>query len=128
MSQLSTDALIVMRQALANFIENGSESVSVVFFKGDPPTSISSPTSELNQLIKIHLPKPSIKQIGVNFIEFYEPAEELVLLGGVATWAQLRNAANNNVMTLIVGEDILMSSDELVQGGVLRLPSFKIFI
>lgn len=128
MSQLSTDALIVMRQALASFIENGGESISVVFFKGDPPTSTSSPASESNQLIKIHLPKPSIKQIGANFIEFHEPAEELVLLSGIATWAQLRSAANKNVMTLIVGEDILMSSDELVQGGVLRLPSFKIFI
>lgn len=128
MSELSEEAMQALRSALVNFIDNGSQSASVILYEGDIPGGSNPYADDQKILAQLYLPKPSLKQAVSNYIELLPPGETMILRSGIATWAQLKNGEGKTIIKLLIGEDIELNKTEFAQGGILRLPTIKIYI
>jgi hypothetical protein len=126
MSKTSVNARIAMIQAFSGFMDNGSQSATVIFYEGIQPTSPEVAADTSKALVTLTLPEPCIKEVTSTYVELHPTDTATVIKSGTATWARIFNGAGEVAADLTVGTDITLANTNLVLGGSLQINSFKI--
>ena len=126
MSQTSINARLAMIQAFAEFMDNGSQSATVVFYKGVQPASPAVAADSNNALVTLTFPEPCVKEVTPAYVELYPTDTGNVIKAGTATWARIFNGAGEVAADLTVGTDISLANTNLVVGGTLSATSIKL--
>lgn len=115
-----------MIQAFANFMDNGSQSATVVFYEGVQPPSPTITADSNNALVTLTFPEPCIKETTATYVEFHPTDTATVIKAGTATWARIYNGAGEAAADLTVGTDISLANTDLALGGTLSITSIKL--
>ncbi|MEK5755584.1 hypothetical protein [Acinetobacter variabilis] len=126
MSQTSISARLAMIQAFANFMDNGSQSATVIFYEGVQPASPAVAADSNNALVTLNFPEPCIKEVTASYVELHPTDTATVIKTGTATWARIYNGAGGVAADLTVGTDISLANTNLVVGGTLSIQSIKL--
>ena len=126
MSKTSTSARLAMIQAFANFMDNGSQSATVIFYEGVQPASTAVAADPNNALVTLVFPEPCIKETTATYVELHPTDTATVIRSGTATWARIFNGAGEVAADLTVGTDISLANTNLVVGGTLLITSIKL--
>lgn len=126
MSKTSINARLAMIQAFASFMDNGSQSATVVFYEGVQPASPATTADSANALVTLTFPEPCIKEATATYIELYPTDTATVIKTGTAVWARIYNGAGEVAADLTVGTDISLANTNLGLGGSFQINSFKI--
>lgn len=126
MSKTSVKARLAMIQAFANFMDNGSQSATVVFYEGAQPASSAVAADSNNALVTLVFPEPCIKETTPTYVELHPTDTGSVIKSGTATWARIYNGAGEVAADLTVGADITLANTNLVVGGTLSIQSIKL--
>ena len=126
MSKTSVKARLAMIQAFANFMDNGSQSATVVFYEGVQPASPAITADSNNALVTLTFPEPCIKETTATYVEFHLADTGTVIKSGTATWARIYNGAGEAAADLTVGTDISLANTNLALGGTLSVTSIKL--
>ena len=126
MSKTSVKAKLAMIQAFANFMDNGSQSATVIFYEGTQPASPSVVADPTKALVTLTLPEPCIKEVTTSYVELYPSDTATVIKTGTATWARIYNGASEVAADLTVETDITLANTNLVVGGTLNIQSIKL--
>lgn len=126
MSKTSVKAKLAMIQAFANFMDNGSQSATVIFYEGVQPVDTSVAADSNNALVSLTLPEPCVKEVTPTYVELHPTNTGSVIKSGTATWARIFNGAGEVAADLTVGTDITLANTNLVLGGSFQVNSFKI--
>ena len=126
MSKTSIKAKLVMMQGFANFMDSGSQSATVIFYKGVQPVDTSVAADSNNALVSLTLPEPCVKETTPTYIEFHPTNTGSVIKSGTATWARIFNGAGEVAADLTVGTDITLANTNLALGGTLSVTSIKL--
>ena len=126
MNKTSVKARLAMTQAFANFMDNGSQSATVIFYEGTQPASPSVVADPTKALVTLTLPEPCIKEVTTSYVELHPSDTATVIKTGTATWARIYNGASEVAADLTVGTDITVANTNLVVGGTLNIQSIKI--
>ena len=126
MSKTSVNARLAMIQAFANFMDSGSQSATVIFYKGVQPVDTSVAADSNNALVSLTLPEPCVKETTPTYIEFHPTNTGSVIKSGTATWARIFNGAGEVAADLTVGTDITLANTNLALGGTLSVTSIKL--
>ena len=126
MSKTSVNARLAMIQAFANFMDSGSQSATVIFYKGVQPVDTSVAADSNNALVTLTFPEPCIKETTPTYIEFHPTNTGSVIKSGTATWARIFNGAGEVAADLTVGTDITLANTNLALGGTLSVTSIKL--
>ncbi|MFP6840635.1 MAG: hypothetical protein VB979_00070 [Acinetobacter sp.] len=126
MSKTSVKARLAMIQAFANFMDNGSQSATVIFYEGMQPASPAAAADSNSALVTLTFPEPCIKETTATYVELHPTDTATVIKTGTATWARIYNGAGEVVADLTVGTDITLANTNLALGGSFQVNSFKI--
>lgn len=126
MSKTSINARLGMIQAFANFMDNGSQSATVIFYEGVQPANTDVAADSNNALVTLVFPKPCIKETTPTYVELHPTDTATVIKTGTATWARIFNGASEVAADLTVGTDITLANTNLALGGSFQVNSFKI--
>jgi len=126
MSKTSVKAKLAMIQAFASFLDNGSQSATVIFYEGVQPTSPAIAADSNNALVILTFPEPCIKETTPTYVEFHPTDTATVIKSGTATWARIYNGAGEVAADLVVGADITLANTNLALGGTLSVTSIKL--
>jgi len=126
MSKTSVKAKLAMIQAFANFMDNGSQSATVIFYEGTQPASPSVVADPTKALVTLTLPEPCIKEVTTSYVELYPSDTATVIKTGTATWARIYNGTGEVAADLTVETDITLANTNLVVGGTLNIQSIKL--
>ena len=126
MSKTSVNARLAMIQAFANFMDNGSQSATVIFYEGVQPANTSVAADSNNALVTLAFPEPCIKETTPTYVELHPTDTGSVIKTGTATWARIFNGAGEVAADLTVGTDIGLANTNLVVGGTLFIQSIKL--
>lgn len=126
MSKTSIKARLAMIQAFANFLENGSQSATVIFYEGVQPANTSIAADSSNALVTLVFPEPCIKETTATYVELHPTDTGSVIKTGTATWARIFNGAGEVAADLTVSTDISLANTNLVMGGTLFIQSIKL--
>ncbi|MEX5286970.1 hypothetical protein [Acinetobacter towneri] len=126
MSRTSVNARLAMIQAFANFMDNGSQSATIVFYEGVQPASPAVAADSNNALVALVFPEPCIKETTATYVEFHPTDTGNVIKAGTATWARIYNGAGEVAADLTVGTDISLANTNLALGGTLFIQSIKL--
>ena len=126
MSKTSVKARLAMIQAFANFMDNGSQSATVIFYEGIQPASPSVVADPTKALVTLTLPEPCIKEVTTSYVELHPSDTATVIKTGTARWARIYNGAGEVAADLTVGTDISLANTNLVVGGSLSITSIKL--
>lgn len=126
MSKTSVEAKLVMIQAFANFMDNGSQSATVIFYEGVQPVDTSVAADSNNALVSLTLPEPCVKEVTPTYVELHPTNTGSVIKTGTATWARIYNGAGEVAADLAVGTDITLANTNLALGGTLSVTSIKL--
>ena len=126
MSKTSVNARLAMIQAFASFMDNGSQSATVIFYEGVQPASPVVAADPNNALVTLTFPEPCFKEATISYIELQSTDTATVIKTGTATWARIYNGSGEAVADLSVGTDIALANTKLVLGGSIQITSFKI--
>jgi len=126
MSKTSIKARLAMIQAFAEFMDNGSQSATVVFYEGVQPASPAIAADSNNALVTLVFPEPCIKETTPTYVELHPTDTGSVIKTGTATWARIYNGAGEVAADLTVGTDISLANTNLVVGGTLFIQSIKL--
>ena len=126
MSKTSVNARLAMIQAFAEFMDNGSQSATVIFYEGVQPANTSVAADSNNALVTLTFPEPSIKEVTPTYVELHPTNTGSVVKSGTATWARIYNGAGEVAADLTVGTDITLANTSLALGGSFQVNSFKI--
>ena len=126
MSKTSVKAKLVMIQAFANFMDNGSQSATVIFYEGVQPADTSVAADSNNALVTLTFPEPCVKEVTPAYVEFHPTDTGNVINAGTATWARIYNGAGEVAADLTVGTDITLANTNLALGGTLSVTSIKL--
>ena len=126
MSQASIKARLAMIQAFANFMDNGSQSATVIFYEGMQPASPAVAADSNSALVTLTFPEPCIKEVTATYVELHPTDTATVIKTGTATWARIYNGAGEVAVDLTVGTDITLANTNLVEGGTLFIQSIKL--
>lgn len=126
MSKTSVKARLAMIQAFANFMDNGSQSATVIFYEGTQPASPEVAADPTKALVTLTLPEPCIKEVTTSYIELHPSDTATVIKTGTAVWARIYNGASEVAADLTVGTDITLANTNLVVGGTLNIQSIKL--
>ena len=126
MSQTSINARLAMIQAFADFMDNGSQSATVVFYEGLQPADTSVAADSNNALVTLVFPEPCIKETTPTYVELHPTDTATVIKTGTATWARIFNGASEVAADLTVGTDITLANTNLALGGSLSVTSIKL--
>ena len=126
MSKTSINARLAMIQAFANFMDNGSQSATVIFYEGVQPASPAVAVDSNNALVTLTFPEPCIKETTASYVELYSTDTATVIKTGAAAWARIYNGASEVAADLTVGTDITLANTNLVVGGTLNIQSIKL--
>lgn len=126
MSKTSINARLAMIQAFSEFMDNGSQSATVIFYEGVQPLDPSVAADSNNALVTLVFPEPCIKETTPTYVEFHPTDTGSVIKGGTAAWARIYNGAGEVAADLTVGTDISLANTNLVVGGTLFIQSIKL--
>ncbi|UNT60687.1 hypothetical protein [Acinetobacter towneri] len=126
MSKTSVNSRLAMIQAFAEFMDNGSQSATVIFYEGVQPADTSVAEDSNNALVTLVFPEPCVKEITPTYIELHPTDTGSVIKTGTATWARIFNGAGEVAADLTVGADISLANTNLVVGGTLFIQSIKL--
>ena len=126
MSKTSVKAKLAMIQAFANFMDNGSQSATVIFYKGVQPVDTSVAADSNNALVTLTFPEPCVKEVTPTYVELHPTNTGSVVKSGTATWARIFNGAGEVAADLAVGADITLANTNLALGGTLSVTSIKL--
>ena len=126
MSKTSVKAKLAMIQAFANFMDNGSQSATVIFYEGVQPVDTSVAADSNNALVTLTFPEPCIKEVTATYVELHPTNTGSVIKTGTATWARIFNGAGEVAADLTVGTDISLANTNLALGGTLSVTSIKL--
>ena len=126
MSKTSVNARLAMIQAFAEFMDNGSQSATVIFYKGVQPASPAVAADSNNALVTLTFPEPCIKETTASYVELHPTDTATVIKAGTATWARIYNGAGEVAADLTVGTDIALANTNLALGGSLSITSIKL--
>lgn len=126
MSKTSAKVKIAMIQAFANFLDNGSQSATVIFYQGAQPASPAVAADSNNALVTLTFPEPCIKETTTTHVELHPTDTATVIKTGTATWARIFNGAGEVAADLTVGTDISLANTNLALGGTLSVTSIKL--
>ena len=126
MSKTSVNARLAMIQAFASFMDNGSQSATVIFYEGVQPADTSVAADSNNALVTLTFPEPSVKEVTPTYVEFHPTDTGNVINAGTATWARIYNGAGEVAADLTVGTDISLANTNLALGGTLSVTSIKL--
>ncbi|WP_151834665.1 hypothetical protein [Acinetobacter junii] len=126
MSKTSVKAKLVMIQAFANFMDNGGQSATVIFYEGVQPVDTSVAADSNNALVTLVFPEPCIKETTASYVELHPTNTGSVVKSGTATWARIFNGAGEVAADLTVGTDITLANTSLALGGTLSVTSIKL--
>ena len=126
MSKTSINARLAMIQAFAEFMDNGSQSATVIFYEGVQPANTSIAADSSNALVTLVFPEPCIQETTATYVELYPTDTGNVIKAGTATWARIFNGAGEVAADLTVGTDIALANTNLALGGSLSITSIKL--
>lgn len=126
MSRTSVNAGLAMIQAFSEFMDNGSQSATVIFYEGVQPVDTSVAADSNNALVTLVFPEPCIKETTPTYVELHPTNTGSVIKTGTATWARICNGAGEVAADLTVGTDISLANTNLVVGGTLFIQSIKL--
>ncbi|MCX0344493.1 hypothetical protein NVV27_01915 [Acinetobacter radioresistens] len=126
MSQTSINARLAMIQAFSEFMDNGSQSATVIFYQGAQPASPAVAADSNNALVTLTFPEPCIKETTTTHVELHPTDTATVIKTGTATWARIFNGAGEVAADLTVGMDIALANTNLALGGTLSITSIKL--
>ena len=126
MSKTSVNARLSMIQAFASFMDNGSQSATVIFYEGVQPTNPAIAADSNNALVTLTFPEPCIKETTPAYVELHPTNTGSVVKAGTATWARIYNGAGEVAADLTVGTDISLANTNLALGGTLSTTSIKL--
>ena len=126
MSKTSVNARLAMIQAFANFMDNGSQSATVIFYEGVQPASPAVTVDSNNALVTLVFPEPCIKETTPTYVELHPTDTATVIKTGTAAWARIFNGAGEVAADLTVGADISLANTNLALGGSLSITSIKL--
>jgi hypothetical protein len=126
MNKTSIKARLAMIQAFANFMDNGSQSATVIFYEGVQPASPAIAADSNNALVTLVFPEPCIKEVTATYVELHPTDTATVIKTGTATWARIYNGAGEVAADLTVGADITLANTNLALGGTLSVTSIKL--
>lgn len=126
MSKTSVNARLAMIQDFASFMDNGSQSATVIFYEGVQPASPAIAADSNNALVTLTFPKPCIKETTATYVELHPTDTATVIKTGTATWARIYNGAGEVAADLTMGTDITLANTNLVVGGTLSIQSIKL--
>ncbi|WP_313564410.1 hypothetical protein [Acinetobacter sp.] len=126
MSKTSVNARLAMIQAFASFMDNGSQSATVIFYEGVQPVDTSVAADSNNALVTLTLPEPCVKEVTPTYVELHPTNTGSVIKSGTAAWARIFNGAGEVAADLTVGTDITLANTNLALGGSFQVNSFKI--
>ena len=126
MSKTSINARLAMIQAFAEFMDNGSQSATVIFYQGVQPANTSIAADSNNALVTLVFPEPCIKETTPTYVELHPTDTGSVIKTGTAAWARIFNGAGEVAADLTVGTDISLANTNLVMGGTLFIQSIKL--
>jgi len=115
-----------MAQSFANFMDDGSQSATVIFYEGTQPADTSVVADSNNALVTLVFPEPCIKEVTATYVELHPTDPATVIKAGTATWARIYNGAGEVAADLTVGTDISLANINLALGGSFQISSFKI--
>lgn len=119
----SLSAGLAQLQALASFIDNGSNNATFIFYDDAKPSGVTVPANNSAKLVTLTLPKPCLKKLNADNIELNQTDAATVIKGGTAVWARLFNGDNEAVADFGVGTDITLANQNLVLGSTLMMNS-----
>ncbi len=126
MSKTSINARLTMIQAFASFMDNGSQSATVIFYEGVQPISPAIAVDSNSALVALTFPEPCIKETTATYVELHPTDTATVIKTGTATWARIYNGAGEVAADLTVGTDISLANTNLALGGTLSVTSIKL--
>ena len=126
MSQTSINARLAMIQAFSEFMDNGSQSATVIFYEGTQPDNPSVAADPTKALVTLTLPEPCFKEITATYVELHPSDTATVIKSGTATWARIFNGAGEVAADLTIGTDISLANTNLALGGTLSITSIKL--
>ena len=126
MSKTSINARLAMIQAFSEFMDNGSQSATVIFYEGVQPASPAVTVDSNNALVKLVFPEPCIKETTPTYVELHPTDTATVIKTGTAAWARIFNGAGEVAADLTVGTDIALANTNLALGGSLSITSIKL--
>lgn len=126
MSKTSINARLAMIQAFANFMDNGSQSATVIFYEGVQPADTSVAADSNSALVTLVFPEPCIKETTPTYVELHPTNTGSVVKSGTAAWARIFNGAGEVAADLTVGTDIALANTNLALGGTLFIQSIKL--
>jgi hypothetical protein len=126
MNKTSVKARLAMIQAFANFMDNGNQSATIVFYEGVQPVDTSIAADSNNALVTLTFPEPCIKETTPTYIELHPTNTGSVIKSGTAVWARIYNGAGEVAADLTVGTDITLANTNLALGGTLSVTSIKL--
>lgn len=126
MSKTSVNARLAMIQAFANFMDNGSESATVIFYQGVQPANPAVAADSNNGLVTLTFPEPCIKETTATYVELHPSDTATVIKSGTATWARIYNGAGEVAADLTIGSDISLANTNLALGGSFSVTSIKL--
>lgn len=126
MSKTSIKAKLDMIQAFSRYMDNGSQSATIIFYEGTQPASTEIQANSDNKLATLTFPEPCLKEATATYVEFYPTDTATVIKTGTATWARIYNGAGEIAADLTVGTDIALANTNLALGGTLSISSIKL--
>ena len=126
MSQTSVNARLAMIQAFSEFMDNGIQSATVIFYEGVQPASPAVAADSNNALVTLVFPEPCIKETTATYVELHPTDTATVIKTGTAAWARIFNGAGEVAADLTVGTDISLANTNLALGGTLSITSIKL--
>ena len=126
MSKTSINARLAMIQAFSEFMDNGSQSATVIFYEGVQPASPAVAADSNSALVTLTFPEPCIKEVTATYVELHPSDTATVIKTGTATWARIFNGAGEVAADLTVGTDISLANTNLALGGTLSIASIKL--
>ncbi|UXI52699.1 hypothetical protein [Acinetobacter variabilis] len=126
MSKTSVKVRLAMIQAFAEFMDNGSQSATVIFYEGVQPASPAVAADSNNALVTLVFPEPCVKEVTPTYVELHPTDTGSVIKTGTATWARIYNGAGEVAADLTVGTDIALANTNLALGGTLSVTSMKL--
>ena len=126
MSKTSINARLTMIQAFSEFMDNGSQSATVIFYEGMQLASPAVAADSNSALVTLTFPEPCIKEVTATYVELHPSDTATVIKTGTATWARIFNGAGEVAADLIVGTDISLANTNLALGGTLSIASIKL--
>ena len=123
----SLSAGLAQLQALATFIDKGSNNATFIFYDSNKPASTTTAADTSAKLVTLNLPDPCFKSVESNHIELQPTDTGTVIKTGTAKWARLYNGEGTAVADFTIGTDITLANTNLVVGGSLNITSIKLY-